>query len=533
MKKFIRVGVCLMLVMSLCSCSNYARYIKKSKEAQAKAEAEASKLADEYNKDYEVENTMATEGYSDETTVADEKPDVDIDFRTFTYKYEDAQGYKYEATIMLSPWIIESDEVNSDAAWMVVSEGFDINKPTSSSMSLQRYTDNLYMGETSSTVGSSLTDKFYATMTDMYFTYGTISIKNITPGWDFSEEKPGNGRLSLGWGSDSLVGSYGSQYAGVGKVYYRGSENTNMGHVYVNPSMKSNSWGPVPFVFGHADNITPNYPDGQYRQEIVDGYLMGLGNWDGEWNKTLFRIPLIGESWEDVGNAANESPVVEVPVETVETVEVVESVEPVESAAPVETAVTDETMYSEPQNYLYDLELSSLAKCLYWTTPDMAKELANEYFGRDLGEYTCDKTEDFYYEDTIFEWGDRYVYNVELAEKIDILGIDFNRLGFDANRRGDEELIYTVSLVADQYAIGDELEADFNSIYDHLVARYGEPSEAYVDDPEYTYCTHGGMYYWYNTEIGTIWLDWGTDMWGSDGLNAMYLAATVPNYLLE
>jgi hypothetical protein len=62
-------------------------------------------------------------------------------------------------------------------------------------MGAQKYANNVYTTQLSDSQGRNRT--FYATMTNMYFSVGTMSVKNVTSGWDFSASKPGTPKIAL------------------------------------------------------------------------------------------------------------------------------------------------------------------------------------------------------------------------------------------------------------------------------------------------------------------------------------------------
>ncbi len=229
--------------------------------------------------------TTTTRGTSAVTTAAAPKSSVNVDFKTYTYKMKDAQNYEYEITLTLSPWILDTQSEVLDSAWAKVGKGK--NKPAINNMGAQKYANNVYTTQLSDSQGRNRT--FYATMTNMYFSVGTVSVKNVTSGWDFSASKPGTPKIALNWvkniNQKSLVIE---NELLMTKTFYTSSENTDIGELYVKPKMTKNTWGPVTVVLAHAENISPKYPGGQYADYVKSGYLLA----DWAVNETKITIPV-------------------------------------------------------------------------------------------------------------------------------------------------------------------------------------------------------------------------------------------------
>ncbi|MBR7008065.1 MAG: hypothetical protein IKH90_05480 [Ruminococcus sp.] len=121
------------------------------------------------------------------------KNNVDVGFQTYTYRMKDSQNYEYEITLTLSPWILDTQTEALDSAWAKVGKGK--TKPAISNMGAKKYANNVYTTQLSDSQGRNRT--FYATMTNMYFSVGTVSVKNVTSGWDFSASKPGTPKIAL------------------------------------------------------------------------------------------------------------------------------------------------------------------------------------------------------------------------------------------------------------------------------------------------------------------------------------------------
>ena len=226
------------------------------------------------------------------TTAAPESK-VNVNFKTYTYTMKDAQDYEYEITLTLSPWILDTETEVLDSAWAKVGNGK--TRPQMDSMGAQRYANNVYITSLSDSQGSHRT--FYATMTNMYFSVGTVSVKNVTKGWDFTEQKTGTPKVALNWVSDFTRGQNLGNFALMTKTFYTSNENTDIGELYAKPKMTENSWGPATVVIAHAENISPKYPNGQYRDYVASGYFLA----DWAVNETKITIPFYSASGGNSG----------------------------------------------------------------------------------------------------------------------------------------------------------------------------------------------------------------------------------------
>ncbi len=217
-------------------------------------------------------------------TTAAPQSNVDVGFQTYTYRMKDSQNYEYEITLTLSPWILDTQTEALDSAWAKVGKGK--TKPAINNMGAQKYANNVYTTQLSDSQGRNRT--FYATMTNMYFSVGTVSVKNVTSGWDFSASKPGTPKIALNWVSDLTRGQNSGNYALMTKTFYSSTENADIGELYAKPKMTKNTWGPVTVVLAHAENISPKYPGGQYADYVKSGYLLA----DWAVNETKITIPV-------------------------------------------------------------------------------------------------------------------------------------------------------------------------------------------------------------------------------------------------
>lgn len=217
-----------------------------------------------------------------QTTTTSQASNIDVAFMTYTFKIKDAQNYEYEVTLKLSPWILDSKTDVLDAAWAQVGKGK--SKPTKSNMGMQKYSNNRYMTNIRDAYGRNRI--FDATMTNMYFSVGTVSVKNVTKGWDITAQNPGSCDVILDWVPQKTNSIVITNEQFISKSYYSSKTDTYVAQLRVRPKMTKNSWGPSTVVLAHAENISPKYPDGQYKQQVLNGSLKAVD--------TVINIPIYG-----------------------------------------------------------------------------------------------------------------------------------------------------------------------------------------------------------------------------------------------
>lgn len=210
-----------------------------------------------------VETTTATEPEA-QSTITEINQNISSfdDFDSFQYSWTDDSGYTYLATVKISPWILYSDTDTINGAWNVVSGGKAL--PVERDWQLEKYSGGLYSRQAS---GESM---FKAYMTDMYYSMGTIEIKNITDGWSLSSERVGKPIFDMTWFSTDKV-DFGDAFMSM--TLYSDKTTLLNSKIQIRPTMTSDNWGPVTFCLMHAENITPKYPEGQYHAEMTSGVL--------------------------------------------------------------------------------------------------------------------------------------------------------------------------------------------------------------------------------------------------------------------
>lgn len=199
---------------------------------------------------------------------------TDIEWTDIVATKTDGEGYTCKMTFHVSPWIFNSNTDILNAAWEEVGTGQPL--PGIDEMGLVKNgelyeanydPDVVYLYGPVTSAGYA----FSGVKSDMYYyCLGSVEIENITPGWDFSESNPREWFAGMPWVIEGRTGS-----SSVGRVFYSGGnspENHN-GGVAANALMKSNHWGPIPFILVTGENFTPNNPDGEYYESVRDGYF--------------------------------------------------------------------------------------------------------------------------------------------------------------------------------------------------------------------------------------------------------------------
>ena len=149
-------------------------------------------------------------------------------------------GYKAEFTIALTHWIKASDAESLQLAWEVVGG-------TGSVPSISQFQTLPNDGFTEANAAIA---------------FGNISFKNTTEGFDFSESNPVTFQVNFRIDTDVIYKTFSSpklyvKYSNSTRIFKFTSEYPN-----ISPEMKSNTWGPVPFMIICPNAFTPDYPDG-------------------------------------------------------------------------------------------------------------------------------------------------------------------------------------------------------------------------------------------------------------------------------
>ena len=187
---------------------------------------------------------------------------VAVSFDEYVLSYTDPDGFSYEVTCKLSPWILQSDTDHLNPTWNSIANGKVI--PTIDTWGFIKCGDTYSFSEYYVTTFESQLD-------DMYYAVGTLSIRNTTNGFSFSSDRIGYPKIQI-----VKDGLYDYSDKLITRTYAGHEERTSAIAIQVNPKMTSDHWGPIPFVIAYAERHTPNNPDGEsYEQaEGLQLYLI-------------------------------------------------------------------------------------------------------------------------------------------------------------------------------------------------------------------------------------------------------------------
>lgn len=241
---------------------------------------------------------------SQESLVANDK--TEIEWTNATFSITDSDGYTYEISYKISPWILLSNEEVINSAWDTVGHGKSL--PGFNDWGL-KWDGEKYWTPNEIPNGRTTT-WWYFPMTDMYYCVGEAYIRNTTEGWDISADNKRVVEASLGWKCRAMNenGLGGGGAYTLGKTFYSSTVEKQGDHVLILPAMTSNTCGPIPFVLMAPENFSPKYPDGQYIEYMKTGALSfrkGREFWiakmaveDGD-----IKIGIIGKSGEYISPA--------------------------------------------------------------------------------------------------------------------------------------------------------------------------------------------------------------------------------------
>ncbi len=232
------------------------------------------------------------------TEAPTDPPQSNIEWTQTVYTVEDTAGYKYEITIKLTPWIFHTNSSLIDSAWKQV--GNNNSLPRSFSDWGLKKQGNAYRKEALTDIVSGyLSYPYVAPMTDMYYCLGSVSVNNVTDGWNITTSEPRTLKFSIEY--ESSLYQVGTDV--IGRIYYSSEKNDCSSGLYVSPKLTSNHWGPCSFVLMAPENITPKTPNGDHYDSLLDkdSYFKFFGlNLVYEKSLSNIRIGVIGENGQYV-----------------------------------------------------------------------------------------------------------------------------------------------------------------------------------------------------------------------------------------
>ena len=296
MNRRIKAGIIFLLitVVSLCGCGSVQGTTTPAYTIQYVESEEIVESTSDTYQNIVAADSKFTKSITETITESDD-PSSKIDWQTFSYEFTDTDGYKIQETLKVSPMISSNSADYLNAAWTELGE--DPN---------ELLTVDYGKGHYEWKMGG---------VTDALFIVGEISAKNVTQGYDFSEnnqhseylyflmyEKEGfqvrSGDINVDclkssdypWEFTKTMFSTPSLYSGSGGVIKSFTKlSVNGGEVVIpkgmndyylqelhigTAAMKSNSWGPVSFVMMFPNKHTPNTPNGYELYDYL-GFAFG------------------------------------------------------------------------------------------------------------------------------------------------------------------------------------------------------------------------------------------------------------------
>lgn len=223
-------------------------------------------------------------------------PAVSVDWTELVLPYTDEQGYTYEITIRLSPFILLSNTDILEKAWSEVSRGREL--PSYDSWYVQPGIygyPTLYANayDTNWNTDMLCTDG----LSDMYYSVGSISIRNTTEGWSITEQNARDVVIPMRYGADKDLNTGTDHFGFLGcRIIYSNQTQTFLRGLRVDAYMSKDKWGPSPFVLMAAEVFSPNFPNGAYYDFLLNHVTIG-GTRD-TWIKQVVpetRLGVIGK----------------------------------------------------------------------------------------------------------------------------------------------------------------------------------------------------------------------------------------------
>jgi len=262
MKKVLTIILMSAIVISLFGCSN-----SKSNDVYYQATVTTTEKAavQQTEKPTETPTEKQTESPTTAPTAQPtDPPKASIEWSDLTYAVKDNEGYLYEITYHLSPWILLSNTDTLNAAWNEVGKGNSL--PGFNDWALTKKGNNYWRQLNSYLHLYGSLENFSAPMSDMYYCIGTVTITNKTDGFDITQSSP---RSVLVPFKIDFQDKY--DWAPViGRIYYTDSKTDTYLGVHVNAKMQNNKWGPTQVIFMAPENYSPKYPDGQYIEPLLN-----------------------------------------------------------------------------------------------------------------------------------------------------------------------------------------------------------------------------------------------------------------------
>ena len=266
-KKFLFAFLIIILTLSLIGCGN-------QQSVTTYDDTPAQEIVNETAQ-------FIQEPTEEPTESPTESPKVNIEWSDLTYGVKDTEGYSYEITYHLSPWILLSNTDTLNAAWNEVGKGNSL--PGFDDWGLEKKGNN-YWRQLSSLQLHWTNDNFSAPMSDMYYCVGTVTITNETDGFDIVQSSPRAVNVPLKLDFEDKY----DWAPAIGRIFFSDKTSDTYLGLYTDAQMKSNKWGSVPVIFMAPENYSPKYPDGQYSEPLLNSaYFRPISRLEyAKWNGT-------------------------------------------------------------------------------------------------------------------------------------------------------------------------------------------------------------------------------------------------------
>lgn len=270
MKRLWSIMLVIILVVSLASCG------KKFPQTSP------------YENGTEEFETFENKSFAEEEIEETVTPMANIKWQSQSMVWTNKNGYTFRATIKVTPWMFWTDP-RIESIWNQISNEPERLPRTFSDWGLTNY------GSTKITTSSRDIDFAFqppSGVTGLYYLMGTIEVENITEGWDITEETRQSERIYLSPGGKEepcMWMAMPCKTPFITKFFYTNETKTQDSFLIADMGIRTNHWGPAPFVMACAENFSPKFPDGEC-YEWIEKYLAcnALGDGDGR----LISIPL-------------------------------------------------------------------------------------------------------------------------------------------------------------------------------------------------------------------------------------------------
>ena len=261
MKRIISIILYGTIIFSLAGCNSSNSDISKNSENIETISEETYDYNDDIADDVNNEDSDSDIDDTDEES----KNVVSFDWTNVVYKAEDKDGYKYDITIKLSPWILRTNSDTIDSAWAEVGNENELPKDFED-WNLEDNGYNGYRRDSVQRADNYGSTPYNAPMNEMYYCMGEVSVTNKTDGWNITESEPRSIKSSLVCQSSQFtMGSY-----TMGRIFYSSSTDDYNNGIKFAPEMTDNEWGPCSFVIMSAENLSPKNPNGEYYKYFKD-----------------------------------------------------------------------------------------------------------------------------------------------------------------------------------------------------------------------------------------------------------------------